>query len=81
MLTQILHDLGKPRILLDIADDQRSLVLPDPARRDVVHGQCRARLRLAADRVRCEAIAFATLSNVRHRSTAGSAVSFMLLLQ
>jgi hypothetical protein len=48
VLTQMLHDLGKPSVPLKIADDQRLLMLSDPARRDVVHGELRAGLKRAA---------------------------------
>lgn len=49
MFAQHLDAPGKAGLLREIADDQRLLMLPDPARRDVVHGKCRAGLEGAAD--------------------------------
>ena len=36
------HGLGKAGLLVEIADDQRLLILPGPARRDDIHGKGRA---------------------------------------
>jgi hypothetical protein len=47
VLAQSFHDPGKAGLLREIADDQRLLMGPDPARRDVFHAKCRACLQPA----------------------------------